>query len=135
MHAAAVSDRIGEFGDQAVVALITFGDRSEVANYMTKNELSFPVLIDPGRVSYTAYGLRRATLLRVWGFRAARRYIDIVLNQGFSGLSRPTDDTRQLGGDFVVGSDGTLEFGHWSEGPEDRPSVDTLVDVVRRLDD
>jgi len=46
------------------------------------------------------------------------------------GLRRPTEDTLQLGGDFIVGPDGTLIYGFWGEGPDDRPSVDDLIDAL-----
>lgn len=45
-------------------------------------------------------------------------------------LRRPTQDTRQLGGDFVIDSRGRLAVGFRPASPDDRPSVDSLVDAV-----
>ena len=42
----------------------------------------------------------------------------------------PTEDALQLGGDFVIGVDGALVWGHWSDGPDDRPAVDELIAAV-----
>jgi hypothetical protein len=45
-------------------------------------------------------------------------------------VRRPTEDTLQLGGDFVVGRDGRLVYAYRSEGPADRPSVDELISAA-----
>lgn len=127
-----MSDRLADLGADTRVALITFTDPTELAGYRTADELSFPVLVDPDRESYRAYGLGRGSIARIWGWRAARRYLEIVRAEGVGRLARPTEDTRQLGGDFVVDRDGRLVFGFWGAGPDDRPSVDALVDAVRR---
>jgi hypothetical protein len=36
-----------------------------------------------------------------------------------------------LGGDFVIAPNGNLSWGHWSDGPADRPPVDDVVAAVR----
>jgi hypothetical protein len=65
----------------------------------------------------------------VWGLKAVRAY-GRLLRQGRR-LERPSGDTLQLGGDFVVDRDGRLAYAYRSRGPDDRPSVDDLVDAVR----
>ena len=45
--------------------------------------------------------------------------------------ARPRD-TLQLGGDFVIAPDGTLSWGFWGAGPDDRPELDDLVAAVDR---
>ncbi len=107
--------------------MVTFTTRGVASAYRRRNELGLTVLVDGDRASYRAFGLGRGSVWRVWGIRALRRYIEILRSDGLSGLRRPTDDTLQLGGDFVVGPDGTLTWGFWGEGPDDRPSVDDLI--------
>ncbi len=124
-------DRLDDLGAGTRVALVTFTDRANLDGYLTTNELPFPVLVDPDRSSYRAYGLGRGAVHRIWGWRAARRYLEIFRSDGFAGLARPTEDTRQLGGDFVIDRDGRLVYGFWGEGPDDRPPVDDLVAAVR----
>jgi alkyl-hydroperoxide reductase/thiol specific antioxidant family protein len=126
-----VSDRLDEFGDDTAVVLVTFTDATNLADYTSNHELPFPVLIDRDRQAYRAYGLGRGTIRRVWGLRAARRYLEIFRTAGLSGLARPTEDTLQLGGDFVIAPDGTLVYGFWGDGPDDRPLVDELIEAVR----
>lgn len=110
--------------------MITFTTDSELDAYLDDVDLPFPVLVDSQRHVYRAYGLGRGAWRRIWGVKAARRYLEIFRNDGIRGLHRPTEDTLQLGGDFVIARDGTLAWGFWSEGPDDRPSVDDLVAAV-----
>ena len=124
-------DRLEDLGTDTGVALVTFTDRANLDAYLATNQLPFPVLVDPDRAAYRAYGLGRGTVRRIWGWRAARRYLEIFRSDGFGGLARPTEDTRQLGGDFVIDRDGRLVYGFWSEGPDDRPAVDDLVAAVK----
>ncbi len=112
------------------MVLITFTDRSNLAAYQSRNALPFPLLIDADRASYRAYGLGRGSVARIWGWQAARRYLEIFRRNGLGGLRRPTEDSLQLGGDFVVAPDGTLAYGFWGQGPDDRPDVDDLIEAV-----
>ncbi|MDQ4049819.1 MAG: AhpC/TSA family protein, partial [Actinomycetota bacterium] len=45
---------------------------------------------------------------------------------------RTDGDLLQLGGDAVLDAHGRLAWIHRSAGPEDRPTVEELVTVVRR---
>ncbi len=125
-------DRLDELGSGTDVVLITFTTTDLAQRYEQRVGLPFPILLDDDRGTYTAYGLGRGTVRRVWGWRAARRYWDILRRDGLSELRKPSEDTLQLGGDFVIAPDGTLAYGFWGEGPDDRPSVDTLIDAVAR---
>lgn len=127
-------DRLEEFGDTDVI-LVTFTDPTNLAAYRQRHDLELPVVIDRDLSAYRALGLGRGSLRRIWGLRAARRYAGILRDQGFGALRRPTEDTRQLGGDFVIGPDGRLVYGFWGGGPDDRPDVDDLVAAVAAGDD
>ena len=124
-------DRLEELGDTTVVVLVTFTDLASLTEYQWSNELPYPVLTDPRRKTYSAYGLGRGSVRRVWGVRATKRYVELIRASGFGALRKPTEDTLQLGGDFVIGPAGNLVWGFWGDGPDDRPSVDELVAAVR----
>lgn len=126
-------DRLDELGRSTDVVLITFSEAAVAETYKSAQGLPFPVLVDPDRRSYRAFGLGRGSVARVYGWRALKRYVEIVRSEGVGVLRRPTEDTLQLGGDFVVGPDGTLVWGFWGAGPEDRPSVDELISAIGRL--
>ena len=124
-------DRLDEFDPTTSVAVVTFTSPDHLDGYLARNDLPFPVLIDPDRAAYRAYGLGRASIRRAWGLRPARAYLRLLRRGGWRDLRRPTEDTRQLGGDFVLGPDGTLVYGFWSAGPDDRPPVDELIAATR----
>ena len=125
-----MGDRLEELGGDTEVALVTFTNHDQLIAYQRRNGLPLRILRDPDRVGYRAYGLGRGTVRRVWGWRVWVRYAQI-LRQSDATLTRATEDTLQLGGDFVIGPDGTLTYGFWGAGPDDRPSVDELIDAVR----
>jgi hypothetical protein len=126
-----VRDRLDELGESTEVVLITFTDPSSLTDYQRSKELPYPVLTDPGRDTYRAYGLGRGSIRRVWGLRATWRYIEMIRESGLGALRRPSEDTLQLGGDFVIAPDGKLGWGFWGDGPDDRPSIDDLIEAVR----
>ena len=122
-------DRLDDLGD-AEVALVTFTRQRNLRGYRGRFGLPFPVLADEPRAAYRAYGLGRGPWWRVWGPGTVRAYGRLLRRGGR--LRRPTEDTLQLGGDFVVGRDGRLVFVYRSKGPSDRPPVKDLVAAVAR---
>ena len=124
-------DRLDEFAPNTDVVMVTFTDAARLDDYLDRNDLPFPVLRDPNRVAYTAFGLGRASVARAWGVRPALAYLRLVARGRWRDLRRPTEDTLQLGGDFVIGADGSLVYGFWSSGPDDRPPVEELIAASR----
>ncbi|MEM9464549.1 MAG: AhpC/TSA family protein [Actinomycetota bacterium] len=123
-------DRLDDLGPDTTVVLVTFTDPANLSDHIIRTMLPFPVLTDPDRRAYRAYGFGRGSITRVWGWRAARRYVQLLADGGWRDLARPTEDTLQLGGDMVIGPDGTLAWGFWGAGPDDRPAVDEIIAAV-----
>ena len=125
-----MSARLQDFGDDVDVTLIMFSDPDDIDTYQHTHRLPLTIVIDRDRAAYRSFGMGRGTWWRVWGLRSWRRYAQIVLRDGRSGIRRPVDDTLQLGGDVVVDRDGIVAWRHEGQGPDDRPSVDRLLEVV-----
>lgn len=125
-------DRLADLGTDCDVTLVVFGDADVLTDYVAQHPLPFPVRRDPDRAAYAAFGFGRGSWTRVWGRQAATRYVELLREDGIGGLRRPRQDTRQLGGDIVIDAGGRLAYGFWGDGPDDRPTVDELVDAVRR---
>jgi peroxiredoxin len=123
-----VSDRLAQFGAAAVV-LITFTRPRNLRGFRRRLGLTYPVLADEARAAYRAYGLGRGSWRRVWGLRTMRAYGRLLRAGQRPHL--PSEDTLQLGGDFVVDPDGRVAYAYRSAGPDDRPSVDDLITALR----
>ena len=125
--------QLAAFGDAEVV-LVTFTSTPELERYVRWTGIEMVTLIDPDRSTYRAYGLGSAGFWQIWGLTNLKRSVQILARRKLTAIRRPTEDTRQLGGDFVIDRSGTLAWGHWAEGPDDRATVQALVDAVRACD-
>jgi hypothetical protein len=123
-----VRDRIDELGDAEVV-LVLFTRQRNLRGYRNRNGIPYAVVTSEERAAYRAYGLGRTSVWRAYGWRTVKRYAELLAKG--RRFERPSEDTLQLGGDFVVAPDGTLAYAFRSTGPDDRPPVDDLVAAVR----
>lgn len=99
--------------------------------YRQRFAVPFIVLSDEERHIYRALGFGRGSFWRIWGWKSAKKYVEL-LRSGHR-LEKTTADTRQLGGNAVVDRDGRLAWIYAGAGPDDRPTVDELIDAVRSL--
>jgi hypothetical protein len=124
-----VRDRLDEFGD-AEIAVVFFDNLDRLNDY--RNEFGIPdrmtLLADPDRAAYDAMGIGRGSVWAVWGPKIWWSYAKLMA-QGRK-FHRPTADSLQLGGDFVVGPDQHLAYVFHPPDPDARPPVDDLVDSL-----
>ena len=123
-----MSDRLAEFSGAAVV-LITFTRPRNLRGFRRRPRS--PTRCSPMRPAPST----TRTDCSAWSMVASvgpelRAAYSRLFRQGRH-LERPSGDTLQLGGDFVVDRDGRLAYAYRSRGPDDRPSVDDLLDAVR----
>lgn len=115
-------------GDAEVV-VVTFANPRVLRGYRRRFADPLTVVADEERLLYRALGFGRGSFWRVWGWKSARKYIEL-LREGHQ-LERTDSDTRQLGGNAVIAADGTLAWVFAGEGPDDRPTVDQIISAVR----
>ena len=120
----AVRDHLDQFGD-ATVAVVTFADPARLAAYRAHLGLPFDVLADPDRTLYRLLGAGRGTTRQVWSPGTLRMYGRLIRSR--RRLQRPTEDTRQLGADAVIGRDGTVRYLSLPATPDARPPIDELI--------
>jgi len=89
-----------------------------------------PFLSDERRVLYRRLVLVRASLLRTYSAGTLLRYARTAA--GGRRLSRPVEDTRQLGGDAVV-LDGVVRVLWQPRTPDDRVRPELVRATVERL--
>jgi len=106
------------------VLIISFGAEFWARAWLQETESPFPLLLDPERAAYRAYGLERS-FVRVWSPKVMRHYTRRVL--AGQKLQSIQGDPHQLGGDFVVNAAGVIRLAHRSKDPVDRPPVERLL--------
>ncbi len=68
-------------------------------------------------------------LWSIFGPKTVWEYVKLMTHgRLFRGIQA---DPFQLGGDFVIDSNGIVRFAHRSEDPADRPAMDRLLQAVR----
>lgn len=93
--------------------------------------IPFPVMLDPDRSRYRAWGLRRASLARIWLDPTVWRQYTRLLWSG-EALRGFGHDTRQLGGDFVIDPAGVVAYAR-PQRRDDRPPVGRLLRCIEEL--
>ncbi len=126
-----VNQRFDEFGPGVDLVLITFSDRKYLRSYRHRTGWNKPILIDTDLEVYRQFSYKRGSRWRVYGWRALRQYVNIIRRDGIDVLDRATEDTLQLGGNAVIGPDGTAAWIYRGAGPDDRPTFDEILAEVR----
>lgn len=114
------------------VLIVTFGALPAAQAWVKETCAPLPVLLDPDRTAYDAYGLERS-LRRARNLRAIWRYTQLLTSgrqwRGIQG------DSAQLGGDFAVDGEGIIRLAHRSHDPTDRPAVESTLRHVGELEE
>lgn len=126
-HLLSLRDRVERFGDAPVV-VVTFAEVERLAPYRSALELPFVLLSDRDRGVYRRYELARGSWWRIYGVRTLRMYARLL--RAGRRPTRPTEDTMQLGGDFVIDQDGMIAFAARPVSPATRPSVEAIIAAV-----
>lgn len=115
----------------AVLAVVSAEPVEQLAPAARTEGWGGPVLADPRREVYAAYGLGRLPWHRVVTGRTLLFYLGCILRGRFP--QRAGRDVLQQGGDFIVDGDGILRFVHRGRTADDRPSVNALVACLDAL--
>ena len=111
------------------VVVVTFESEAIAKNYVSDTQFSWPILIDSTRELYADYGMNRGSRWAIYGPGSWWGYLKLI----FRGrkIKLPTDDVRQLGGDVLIDPAGIVRLHHVGQTPVDRPTIESLMDVVR----
>jgi peroxiredoxin len=110
------------------VLIISFGAEFWARAWLQETQSPFPLLLDPERAAYRAYGLERS-FVRVWSPKVMWHYTRRVL--AGQKLQSIQGDPHQLGGDFVVDAAGVIRLAYRSKDPVDRPAVEALLAAIK----
>ena len=112
------------------VVVVTFEAGSVAQAYVSENNLPWPLLVDESRALYAAYGMERGNWWNIYGPGPWLVYAKLLLKG--RRLRRLRGNFDQLGGDVLIDPEGIVCLHHVGSGPADRPSVKTLLDLVRK---
>lgn len=118
-------DRIEAAGGTAV--FVVHDDEDAVRSILLDGlDVPFPIVLDIDREHYDGWGLQRAPWWRIWlDPNVWKQYASLLTGGGrIRGAGK---DTRQLGGDFVVGRDFRLVYSR-PQQRDDRPPAGDLVE-------
>lgn len=113
----------------AEVVVVSFEPAARLPGYRALHGWPFPVVSDPERLAYRAFGLESAAWRDLLAPRALKRYGQLLL-QGYR-LRWSGADVHQLGGDAVLDPKRRLIYVHRSLDPADRPPVSELLSALR----
>lgn len=114
------------------VIAVSFASPEVAALSLEKSPLPFPLLTDPTKSLYQEFGLARTTWRSILRPAVIWRYVKLLCRGKWRRGSGKDQDVLQLGGDFILDAQRRLVYAHPSAEPTDRPSVDLLLEAVRR---
>ena len=111
------------------VVIITFEAGPLALAYVKETDMRWPLLIDESRALYAAYGMDRGRWRDILGWSSWWAHAKLLLRGRRP--RRSSGDLQQLGGDVLIDPTGVVCLHHVGSSPADRPSVSSLLDVVR----
>jgi peroxiredoxin len=114
----------------AGVLVVTQARPELLAVFVREQPLPFPVVADPTREAYRAFGLERTSWRTILRPGVLWQYLRLMLRGWRPRRPLPGEDVLQLGGDFVLDPEGRLAYAYRSAAPTDRPGVEDLVRAV-----
>ena len=119
------------------VVIVGQGEPARAARYRERQGIDVPILSDPERSVYQAYGLLQGSTAQIL-FDAPDPFLrcDFDAGMGLAASRHATDralvdDPWQLPGEFVVGTDGVIAYAHRYGWCEDYPDPRVHVAVIR----
>ena len=124
----AARDRFAAAGCSVLV--VSQAKPESLASYIERQGWHVPIVADPERKSYAAFGLERTGWLSffrpkvLWGYFRG-------MAKGY-GVKKPNaeEDLLQLGGDFILNRNREIIFAYRSADPIDRPSIAALLAAI-----
>lgn len=107
------------------------GRPDQAAAFCRELRLPFTCIADAGRESYRAYGLRRGTAGDLFGPASLAAGARAMLRGHF--VRTPVGDVYQLGGIFMVGTDGRIVHARYPRHAGDQPAAGLIAGLVDRV--
>ncbi|MEK6235688.1 MAG: redoxin domain-containing protein [Planctomycetales bacterium] len=111
-------------------AVVVMAEPEQAAAFRSKYELPFPLLADPQRQAYQAFGLQRGSAWNIAGPVVWAAGLKSILRHG-GGM--PVGDPFQLGGAFVIDRKGMIRHARRATTSADHPPNAELIAALEEL--
>ncbi|MCG6881411.1 MAG: AhpC/TSA family protein [Deltaproteobacteria bacterium] len=129
---AQLRDKAGDFEKAGGrIMLVGMGPPKESEAFLEKFEFPFPMICDPDRKLYGAFGLKRMGTLGFLSPSLALKSLSALAGGNMVGI--PEGDVKQLGGVFIIDTTGHVRFRHLSADPSDFPSAEDVLAVLKSI--
>jgi hypothetical protein len=116
------------FAARGCSVLVVAQAKPEVLSlYLSRFKWAVPLVSDPERTAYSAFGLERTNWLTFFKPRVLGGYLWKMFKGSRVHKPYAGEDVLQLGGDFILARDRRVIFAYPSADPTDRPSVSALL--------
>jgi alkyl hydroperoxide reductase subunit AhpC len=115
----------------ARVVLVGLGTPEETAAFKTRFDVPFPMISDPEKRLFAAFGLKQMSPAGILSPGMALKGVAAMLKG--HGMGLPKGDVRQLPGVFIIDAGGRIRFSHYARGPADHPSPQVILDALGEI--
>ncbi|MCU0705170.1 MAG: AhpC/TSA family protein [Fimbriiglobus sp.] len=109
------------------IVVISQGKPEVLTHFEQKNKLPFPIVGDPERQVYHAFGLNRVSFLTFLMPWVLWKYVVKVFTGTPVRMPYMSEDVTQLGGNFLLDQAGNVLWEYRSKNPTNRPSVEQML--------
>ena len=129
-HAADLNEALDELeASGGTVAAIGLGTPAHAADFRKLSGIRFPLLVSEDTSAHEAMGLERGNWLKVLGPQNIAGAIR-ARRKGHT-AKRTGADMSQLGGTFVVGTDGRIVMAHRASGSADNAKISDISAALK----
>lgn len=114
------------------VLVISQAKPAVLATFLRNHPQPVPVVGDPDRAAYRAFGLERTSWLSFFRPSVMWGYLRLMFRGGKVRKPYPGEDVLQLGGDFLIDRSGRVVYAYRSRTATDRPGIDALLAAANR---
>lgn len=113
------------------LALVGMGSPEQTAAFVKQFEIVCPMIADPDRRLYQAFGLRTASALEFLAPSLAIKAVAAMVEGNRAGM--PIGDIRQLPGVFILDTRGRIVFSHRAKDAADHPDAGTILAALAAI--
>lgn len=100
--------------------------------YLSRQTWHVPIVSDPDRIAYRAFGLKRTGWLTFFKPGVLWKYFRGMIRGHRVRKPYAGEDVLQLGGDFILDKRGRVVFAYPSANPTDRPTLAAIRQALPR---